>query len=441
MRQRTDAAEPRMGRYVLRGWHSRSSPPPLRIVRAQGVYVVDDKGRRYADLSSQLVSSNLGHGSGRVGGAIMRQLAECAYVSPEYGTPVRDALSYRLCTLLPPGFETVFLTTGGSSAVNAAIAAAMQCRGASTVVSRHISYHGSTGMARGISSNPRTSLISFFSDSGIIRVPAPHCSRCPLGLKRPTCRLACVACIRSAIEAEGPGTIAAFVAEPVTGTSGVIVPPKGYYEEVRALCDEYGILWIADEVLTGFGRTGTMFAFEHWDAVPDIVTMAKGLTASYLPLGAAVFNDRVSRYFETNPFPQGHTYSGHPVSCAASLEVLSIYEDIDIVHNAARLGRALSRKVQAMASAFPLIREVRGIGCLWALDFSLGAPDDDPGVEIAARVCEECSQRGVLLLQREALLIIAPPLVTTISELSPALDAICSAVESVSGGVNPPEKE
>ena len=203
MRQRTDVVEPCLERYVLRGWHSRSTPPPLRIVRAQGVHVVDDRGRQYADLSSQLVSSNLGHDSCRVRDAIMRQLQDCAYVSPEYGTPVRDALSYRLCTMLPHGFETVFLTTGGSSAVNAALAAAMQCRGASTVVSRHISYHGSTGLARGISSNPRTSQPSYSLDAGIIRVPAPHCSRCPLGLTHPSCGLACVACIRAAIEAEG----------------------------------------------------------------------------------------------------------------------------------------------------------------------------------------------------------------------------------------------
>jgi taurine--2-oxoglutarate transaminase len=241
--------------------------------------------------------------------------------------------------------------------------------------------------------------------------------------------LACVACLRAAIEAEGPDTIAAFIAEPITGTSGVIVPPPGYYEAVRAICDEYGILWIADEVLTGFGRTGTMFAFQHWDAVPDIITLAKGLTASYLPLGAAVFNSWVSSAFEAVPFPQGHTYAGHPVSCAASLEVLSIYEDIDIVHNAARLGGLLAQKLPQIATSSSLIQEVRGIGCLWALDYSTDGKD--AGISAAQAACDACRKNGVLLLRREAMLIVAPPLIMSISELSDALDDLQAAIEEM----------
>ena len=419
-------------RLVLRPWLTRGQESPFTVSAAEGIYLWDTAGTRYVDLSSQLVSTNLGHGDSGITASIADQAKAYAFVSADYGCVVRTRLAKALCSLLPPSFGAVYFSCGGAEAVDAAISVARDVRQAPGIVARYASYHGSSGVAGCAGHPPRAPRQYPAHGAGIVHVPEPLCTRCPFGLRRGSCSLACAEYVGAVIEREGPESIAAVLMETVTGTAGVIVPPKGYYERIRRICDETGVLWIADEVLTGFGRTGAMFAFEHWKAAPDIVVMSKGLTSSYLPLGATACSERVACTYDARPFPVGHTYSGHPLSCAAGIAALDAYRERDITGHAARLGSVFSSRLPALVHDGGPVCDARGLGCLWALECAQVGEQSAPAVARALR--DACRDQGLLLLVRANLLIVAPPLVMTVSQAHDTLTLLQGVIECGVGG-------
>jgi taurine--2-oxoglutarate transaminase len=351
-------------RYTLYDWAAQSAVAPIPVARAAGVYFYEPGGKRYLDFNSQLMSVNIGHGDQRVNEAIARQLGELAYVNPAATAHApRALLGCKLAELFPGDIEKSFFTLGGAEANENAIRIAKAVTARQKILARYRSYHGATAGAITLTGDPRR----WPNEPGLPGVV--HTLDFYHGTRRPMDSAAdALAALRETIELEGPGTIAAFIVEPVTGTNGVLIPPDGYLQGVRELCDEYGILMIADEVMTGFGRTGKWFAVDHYGVVPDLITCAKGLTSSYLPLGAVGMRPQVAAHFENKVFPGGLTYNSHPVCLAAALATIEVMESDQIVANAAKMGEVMAWHHQELAARHLSVGEVRNIGLLGVLE-------------------------------------------------------------------------
>ncbi len=350
-------------RYTLYDWSVQEDVRPIPVAGAKGVYFWTPDGKRYLDFNSQLMSVSIGHGDPRVADAIARQARELAYISPFCAHAPRALLGQKLAGLLPGDIEQVFFTLGGAEANENAIRMARLYTGRQKVLARYRSYHGATAGAISLTGDPRR-WPSEPGIPGVVHVLDPYhgCHRPQDSADEALGRL------EETIELEGPHTIAAFILEPVTGTNGVLIPPDGYLAGVRELCDRYGIVMIADEVMSGFGRTGAWFAVNHWDVVPDLLTMAKGLTSSTVPLGAVGLRRPIAEHFRTHMFPAGLTYNSHPVSCAAALATLEVTEQDDLVGNARRLGPVMAAHHQRMRERHPSVGVTRNIGLFGVLE-------------------------------------------------------------------------
>lgn len=347
---------------TLYEWTSQKAIKPMVIDRAEGIYLWDVDGKRYMDFNSQLMCVNIGHGDQRVIDAITAQLKQIAYVAPTAATTaIRAELGRLLKEITPGNLSKAFFTNGGAEANENAIKIARTFTGRHKIIARYRSYHGATAGAITLTGDPRR----WGAEPGIpgvVRAPDPYRYRCRFCGNKSSCTLDCLNSIEDIITFEGPHTVAAIIVESVVGTNGIIIPPDGYMQGLRLLCDKYGIVLICDEVMSGFGRTGKWFAVDHWDVVPDIITMAKGLTSAYVPLGAAVVNDTIAEYFEDRPLLAGLTYNAHSVGCAAAVACINVYKSDNLIENAARMGDILSVELEKMKAKHPSIGDVRSIG-------------------------------------------------------------------------------
>ena len=343
-------------KHTIFEWSAQDAVDPIPVARAQGVYFWTPEGKRYIDFNSQLMCVNIGHGDARVVKAIQDQAATLAYANPFMATEPRARLGAKLATLTPGDIEVFFFTNGGAEANENAIKIARAVTGRQKILARYRSYHGGTAAAIAATGDPRR--WSQPPMPGIIHVLDPY-----HGIERGwDDAAAALACLEEVIVLEGAHTIAGFILESVTGTNGILVPPDGYMQGVRALCDKYGILMIVDEVMAGFGRTGKWFAIEHWNVVPDLITMAKGLTSAYVQLGAVGVRRPIANHFGKSPFPGGLTYNSHPLACAAALAAIDVMEQDGLVERARTGGELMARMLAELADRHPSVGAVRSIG-------------------------------------------------------------------------------
>ena len=418
--------------YTLYEWTSQNAVAPIPFVRARGVYLWDAEGKRYLDFNSQAMNVNIGHADPRVAHAIGEQLAELPFIVPQHATAARGLLGRELARITPPGLNKAFFTNAGADANEAAIRMARLYTGRHKILTRYRSYHGGTQGVLYASGDPRRFAVEE-GMSGVVRILDPYAYRSPLMVDDADLTPAYMRYLEEVIQQEGPHTIAAILLEPITGSNGIIVPPDGWMRGVRELCDRYGILLIADEVMSGFGRTGKWFAIDHEGVAPDLMSIAKGLTSGYVPLGAVMVSDRVAEHFETNPLVSGLTYNSHAVGCAAALATIAVYEEDGLIENAARLGDVLQAEYAAMMERHPSIGEARGRGLFTALEFvkdrETRAPLLSAEPEVAQRLGSFLRQEGIFAAIRGDWLFGNPPLCITEDELRWALSVVDRALD------------
>ncbi len=344
-------------KHTLFEWSAQSKVDPIPVARAKGIYFWTPEGKRFIDFNSQLMCVNIGHGDERVLRAIREQSETLAYANPFMATEARARLGAKLAAITPGDIDVFFFTNGGAEANENAIKLARLSTGRHKILARYRSYHGGTAGSMMLTGDPRR-WASEPGMPGVVHVLDPY-----HGIARgwDTAEQS-LAMVEEVIQLEGPNNIAAFILESVTGTNGVLVPPDGYMQGVRALCDKYGILMICDEVMAGFGRTGEWFAINHWNVVPDIITMAKGLTAAYVQLGAVGMRRAVADQFKDKVFYGGLTYNSHPLACAAALAVISVYEEDHLIENARRMGAVMRQLLDDLARKHPSVGAARSIG-------------------------------------------------------------------------------
>jgi taurine---2-oxoglutarate transaminase len=349
--------------HTFFSWSAQGAIDPIAIDRAEGVYLYTPEGQRILDFNSQLMSVNIGHGDRRVIDAITAQAMKLQFVQPAFATEPRARLGAKLAEILPGDLDKVFFTLGGAEAIENAIKLARAYTGRHKILARYRAYHGATLGAMTLTGDPRRwanepALV------GVVRYPDTH--RWGEAESRPAAEA--LQGLEDVIRYEGAHTIAAIFLETIVGTNGILIPPDGYIQGVRELCNRHGIVMVADEVMAGFGRTGKWFAIQHWDTVPDLLTMAKGLTSSYLPLGAVAMNHKIAEHFETNFYYGGLTYSSHAISCAAALANIGVYEEDGLIENAARLDGVMRRHHEALAAKHPSVGAHRNLGLFGILD-------------------------------------------------------------------------
>jgi taurine--2-oxoglutarate transaminase len=349
--------------HTFFSWSVQGAIDPIAIDRAEGVYLYTPEGRRILDFNSQLMSVNIGHGDRRVIDAITEQALKLQYVQPAFATEPRARLGAKLAEILPGDMDKVFFTLGGAEAIENAIKLARHYTGRLKILARYRSYHGATLGAMTLTGDPRR----WANEPGIwgvVRYPDTH----RWGEKEPRPVAESLQGLEDVIRYEGAHTIAAVFLETIVGTNGILIPPDGYLQGIREICDRNDILMVADEVMAGFGRTGKWFAVNHADVVPDLMTMAKGLTSSYLPLGAVAMRRKIAQKFDTTMFYGGLTYSSHPVSLAAALATIRVYEEDRLIENAARLGPVMRAHHERLAAKHRSVGAHRNLGLFGILD-------------------------------------------------------------------------
>jgi taurine--2-oxoglutarate transaminase len=412
-------------RHTLFEWSAQSRVDPIPVARAQGVHFWTPEGKRFIDFNSQLMSVNIGHGDPRVVRAIEEQAARLAYANPSMATEPRARLGAKLAEIAPGDIEVFFFTNGGAEANENAIKLARHYTGRHKILARYRSYHGATAGAMTLTGDPRR-WASEPGMPGVVHVPDPY-----HGIQRGWDDApAALAALEEVIQLEGPHTIAAFVLETVTGTNGVLLPPDGYLEGVRDLCTRHGILMVCDEVMSGFGRTGAWFAVDHWKVVPDLITMAKGLTSSYVPLGAVGMRRAIAEHFRDRVFPGGLTYNSHPVGCAAALATIRVYEEDRLVERARATGRVMRKLMDDLQTRHPSVGAARSIGLFGAIELVRNrttrepmAPFNGTSPEMAA-LAAFFRQEGLYTFVRWNYFFTNPPLVISEADLREAFGII-----------------
>jgi taurine--2-oxoglutarate transaminase len=349
--------------HTFFSWSVQSALDPIAIDHAEGVYLYTPEGKRILDFNSQLMSVNIGHGDRRVIDAITEQATKLQFVQPAFTTEIRARLGRKMAEIMPGDLDKVFFTLGGAEAIENAIKLARHHTGRHKVLARYRAYHGATFGAMTLTGDPRRwanepGLV------GVVRYPDTH----RWGEKDPRPVGESLQGLEDVIRYEGAHTIAAVFLETIVGTNGILIPPDGYIQGVREICTRNNILMVCDEVMAGFGRTGRWFAVDHWDVVPDLMTMAKGLTSSYLPLGAVAMRHEIAEAFETKMYYGGLTYSSHPVSLAAALATISVYEEDDLIGNAQRLGPTMRAHHERLAAKHPSVGAHRNLGLFGIID-------------------------------------------------------------------------
>ena len=367
-------------RHTIFSWSAQASVNPIPMVRGEGIYFWDANGKRYIDMNSQLMCVNIGHGNKRVIEAIKSQAEELAYAGPGMATAVRARLGKMLAELTPGDLNRFFFTLGGAEANENAIRIARMVTGRQKIMVRYRSYHGATAGAISLTGDPRR-WANEPGVPGVVRFFDPYKYRSHLyreGDSDEQFTRRCLDEIEETIMYEGGHTIAAIFIETVTGTNGLIVPPPGYIQGLREICDRHGILLVCDEVMCGLGRTGRWFAVDHWNVVPDMITMAKGLTSAYLPLGAVAVSDRIAGYFDKNVFYGGLTYNAHPMSLAAAEACIQVMKDDGTMEHTQRMGRVMASLHEEMKAKHPSVGDVRSIGLFGVLELVRNRETKEP---------------------------------------------------------------
>ena len=424
--------------YSLQSWSKQRNLNPIAVAKAEGIYLWDEEGRRYTDMSSQLVNLNLGFGNKDIGDAIKAQVDQYCFVAPSYAAEPRALLAEKIISLMPDNMAKVFFTNAGADANENAVKMARMFTGRNKVFSRYRSYHGSSFGAGNLTGEPRR----FPLEPGIpgfVKFFDPYIYREPIDFASEEAATAYyLAKLDEQLQYEGPASVAAIVLETVTGSNGVIIPPKGYLPGVRALCDKYGILMILDEVMTGWCRTGKMFAFEHFDIQPDMVTFAKGVTCGYVPLGGVVVSRAVAGHFDDNLLSCGLTYSGHPLACAAGLACVQHYEKANVLQNVQTVGAVLKSTLEAFQAAHPCVGDVRAIGLFSAVELVKDKATREPIVKyggdpegVMLRINKKLGSRGFMTYTHENCIIVAPPLIITAEQLNEELKKLDEVLTEV----------
>jgi taurine--2-oxoglutarate transaminase len=401
-------------------WRYQKNWMPLHIVDAKGCHFIDGAGKRYLDFSSQLMCVNLGHKNPAVIEAIVEQARTLPYIAPGYATTVRAELSRMLLEVLPKGLEKFFFTTSGTEANEAAIKIARMATGKTKIIARYRSYHGSTTASIAATGDPRRwPMEPGGKGQGVIFAPEVNCYKCPIGHQYPGCNIACADYLEHMIENESD--VAAVLVEPVVGTNGVLVPPAEYFPRLRQICDRHNVLLIADEVMSGWGRTGRWFAVDHWDVQPDILVTAKGITSAYVPLGLCATTGRIASYFDDHYFAHGHTYEAHPMTLAPAIATIREMQRLNLVERASTIGQYLGEELMELAKKHPSIGEVRGLGLFWAVDLVKNRKTKEPlnskADKLSGRplvvdqMAAEMMKAGVAVQAWISHLVIAPPLI------------------------------
>ncbi len=415
--------------YTFWSWSAQDNVNPIPMERAEGIYFWTPDGKRYLDMNSQLMCVNIGHGNRRVIRAIQEQAAQLAYAGPSMASEARARIGPLLAKHTPGDLNKFFFTLGGAEANENAIKLARQFTGKQKIIARYRSYHGATAGAISLTGDYRR-WANEPGLPGVVRVFDPYRYRCAFCKNNPGgCTMDCLNHIEEVIQYEGPQTIAAVFIETVTGTNGVIVPPDGYLPGLRQLCDKYGILLVCDEVMAGFGRTGEWFAVDHWNIVPDIMTMAKGLTSSYLPLGGVAMSGKIADYFAKNVYYGGLTYNAHPMSLAAAIATIEVMEEEDIVGNAKRMGKVMAALHDDLEAEHASVGEARSIGLFGVLELvkSRQTREPLPAAEMS-KVSAYLKEHGLYHFASGHLLFTNPPLIITEPELKEAFEIINQAL-------------
>jgi len=419
-------------RHTLFEWSAQSKVDPIPVAGAKGVYFWTPEGKRFLDFNSQLMCTNIGHGHPKVIEAIKRQAETLAYVNPFMASEPRARLGAKLAELTPGDIDTFFFTNGGSEANENAIKLARFYTGRHKILARYRSYHGATHGAMTLTGDPRR-WASEPGIPGVVHVPDPY-----HGIQRGWDDVGlALANLEEVIQLEGPHTIAAFFLEPVTGTNGILIPPDGYLQGVRDLCTKYGILMVADEVMSGFGRTGEWFAVNHWNVVPDLLVMAKGLTSAYVPLGAVGMRRAIADHFSDRVFYGGLTYNSHPLGCAAALATLAVYEEDDLIARAKRTGVLMKSLLDDLASRHPIVGATRSIGLFGIVELVKDRKTMEPlapfngASEPMAKLARFFREEGLYTFVRWNTFFTNPPLIITDDELRHGFDIIDRGLKSI----------
>ena len=425
--------------HVFHSWSAQATLNPMLIAGGEGSYVWDYDGKRFLDFSCQLVNTNIGHQHPKVVAAIQEQAAKLATVAPQHANEARGEAAKRIVELAPEGLNKVFFTNGGADAIENAVRMARLHTGRRKVLSFYRSYHGNTGAAIVATGDPRRWPNE--NAEGHVHFFGPYLYRSAFWAttEAEECERA-LQHLENVITFEGPNTIATILIETVVGTAGVLVPPPGYLEGVRALCDKFGIVLILDEVMAGFGRTGTWFAFDNFNVKPDLVTFAKGSNSGYVPVGGVIISDEIAATFNDRVFPGGLTYSGHPLACASIVGSIDAMKEEGVVENAKRIGEdVLGPGLRELAERHKVIGEVRGLGVFWALDLVTDRATREPlapygGTSPAmGQLVAECKKRGLLPFTNFNRIHVVPPCTVSDAEAKEGLailDEVFAEIDS-----------
>ncbi|KAB1439835.1 aminotransferase class III-fold pyridoxal phosphate-dependent enzyme [Candidatus Galacturonibacter soehngenii] len=425
--------------YNLQSWSKQKNLNPIPVEKAEGIYFWDYEGNRYTDMSSQLVNMNLGFGNQAINQAIKDQVDQFCFVGPSYGAESRAELAKRIIKLMPENMGKVFFTNAGAESNENAVKIARMFTGKHKIFSRYRSYHGSSFGAGNLTGEPRRYALEP-GVPGFIKFFDPYVYREAVDFESEEAATKYyLTKLEEQIQYEGTDSIAAIVMETITGSNGILIPPKGYMSGVRALCDKYGILMICDEVMTGWCRTGKMFAFEHFDIKPDIVTFAKGVTCGYVPLGGVVVTKEIAAYFDDNLLSCGLTYSGHPLSCAAGVACVNYYEEANILDNVNEVGMLLGEKLEELKASHDCVGDVRYIGLFSAIELVKSKETKEALVPygkdtqgIMGKILGLLKERKFMTYTHENMILIAPPLIITKEQLVEELvkvDEVLSIVD------------
>ena len=419
--------------YVFHSWSAQKALKPMCIAGAEGSYFWDYDGNRFLDFSSQLVNVNIGHQHPKVVAAIQEQAGKLATVAPQHANDKRGEAAQRIVELAGGKADKIFFTNGGADAIENAIRMARLHTHKHKILSAYRSYHGNTGSAIQATGDPRRWPNEYSAQQ--VHFFGPYLYRSEFWSSTPEQESErALTHLEHVIQFEGPGTIGAVLLETVVGTAGVLVPPPGYLEGVRALCDKYGILMILDETMSGFGRTGKWFAYQNWNVEPDLVVFAKGSNSGYVPVGGVIISAEVAATFDEKVFPGGLTYSGHPLAAASIVASIDAMKEEKIIENASAIGEnILGPGLRALAEKHPVIGEVRGLGVFWALDLVTNRETREPlapygGTSQAMTdLTTECKKRGLMPFANFNRMHVVPPCVVTEEEALAGLEIIDQA--------------
>lgn len=415
-------------KYNLHSWSAQGALNPLVITKGEGIYFWDSDGKRYMDMSSQLVNLNIGHGNKKVIEAIKNQAEKLPFMGPGYAVDVRSELAKKVIERAPENMGKVFFTLGGAESNENAIKIAKLVTGRHKIFSRYRSYHGASFGAANLSGEPRR----YTCEPGIpgfVKFFDPYVYREDIDFKsEEEAAKFYINKLNEQILYEGPESIAAIFMETITGSNGIIIPPKGYLQGVRKLCDMYGIVMVCDEVMAGWGRTGEWFACNNWNVQPDIITFAKGITCGYVPLGGVIVSKPIAEYFDENTLMCGLTYNAHPLACAAGCATLEVYEEENLIENAKAMGKVLGAELEKIKEKHSSVGDARYIGLFSAIELvkdkttkeALVPYGKDPD-KIMGKIIGMLKEQGFSTYSHENCIMIAPPLIITEEEIKEAM--------------------